>query len=70
MDIVDRIKKQMEEKMRTEVKAALEEMAAMGALVTSTDEATGETLYMYDDTDPRARMIWNAIANNEVMSIQ
>lgn len=38
----------------------LEELATAGFLKTSIDDATGETLYRYDDTDPRARMLMSA----------
>ena len=59
-----------EQKQQFATEAMLDELAAIGALATSIDKNTGRTLYRYDDTDPRARMIMKAMANNEVESVQ
>ena len=52
-----------------EVKEMLDEMAAMGALVTSIDKDTGETLYRYDNTNPRAQAIMTALGSHEVTRV-
>ena len=70
MKVADIARERRGEEFRIAVEEAVEEMAAMGALATSIDESTGETLYRYDDTDPRARMIMTALASNEVTPIQ
>ena len=59
-----------ERKREFATEAMLDELAAIGALDTSIDKNTGRTLYRYDDTDPRARMIMKAMTNNEVESVQ
>ena len=59
-----------ERKRELATEAMLDELASIGALNTSIDKNTGRTLYRYDDTDPRARMIMKAMTNNEVGSVQ
>ena len=70
MEMADRMRDELKRKQELEIEAMLDELADIGALATSIDKNTGETLYRYDDTDPRARMIMQAMANTDVNSVQ
>ncbi|OCB02657.1 hypothetical protein BBC27_12095 [Acidithiobacillus ferrivorans] len=70
MDVADIILAQRDEEQRIAVEKILEEMAAIGAVTTSINEITGRTLYKYDNTDLRARMIMKGLACNEKTSVQ
>lgn len=70
MEAADTILKRRDEEQRIAAEEALERMADIGMVTTSIDEITGRTLYKYDNTDPRARMIMAAIACNEATLVQ
>jgi hypothetical protein len=70
MEVAGLARKRVEEARRIAVKSMLEELVGMGALGTSIDANTGETLYRYDNTDPRASMIMAALVHNEAISLQ
>ena len=58
-----------ERKQELATEAMLDELAAIGALATSIDKNTGETLYRYDNTNPRAQAIMAAIGRQEMARV-
>jgi hypothetical protein len=66
---VENVADMLARKRKLEVKETLDDLAGMGALVTSIDKNTGETLYRYDNTNPRARTIMAALGSHEVTRV-
>ena len=66
---VENVEDMLARKRKLEVKEILDELAAMGALVTSIDKDTGEILYRYDNTNPRAQAIMTTLGSHEVTRV-